>query len=141
VGIYRIDGVIKTSPISSVDPEMWLPDDWSGRFFVTGNGRLGGYKFLIIYRSTRFISPLTITFPLSPWYQAWIMQTSITDPTWTSQIGTNNSHSGSSNPFTFFMPGKKVPPTYYYGSGPHHSYYNGYSAGGRQGISVAYRYR
>ena len=28
----------------------------------------------------------------------------------------------------------------YYGSDPHHSYYDGCSAGGRQGISAAYRY-
>lgn len=28
----------------------------------------------------------------------------------------------------------------YYGASPHHSYYNGCSAGGRQGISVASRY-
>lgn len=35
--------------------------------------------------------------------------------------------------------GKKIATTYY-GALPHHSYYNGCSAGGRQGLSVASRY-
>jgi len=35
--------------------------------------------------------------------------------------------------------GKKLA-SWYYGAEPHHSYYNGCSAGGRQGISVASRY-
>ena len=40
----RVTGVTRTSATSSVDFEMWLPDDWYGRFLVTGNGGLGGCK-------------------------------------------------------------------------------------------------
>lgn len=40
---------------------------------------------------------------------------------------------------TIAVLGKKIASTYY-GTEPHHSYYNGCSAGGRQGISVASRY-
>lgn len=42
--ICRVNGVITTSPTSSVDFEMWLPDVWYGRFLATGNGGLGGCK-------------------------------------------------------------------------------------------------
>ena len=74
-------------------------------------------------------------------------------------IGTNNGHDGFSVPDPFLMPsriesvvdfshrsvhaaaqvGKKIA-TFYYHSEPHHSYFDGCSAGGRQGISIASRY-
>jgi feruloyl esterase len=74
-------------------------------------------------------------------------------------IGTNNGHDGSFTPDPFLNPariesltdfsyravhvaavlGSKIA-TIYYGVSPHHSYYNGCSAGGRQGISVTSRY-
>ena len=74
-------------------------------------------------------------------------------------IGTNNGHDGNFNAPAFLMPsmdetvedfayravhvatqvGKRITSTYY-GSDPHHSYYDGCSAGGRQGISAASRY-
>ena len=74
-------------------------------------------------------------------------------------IGTNNGHDGNDNDAAFLMPSKtetvtdfshravhvaaqvgKNVTSVYYGSNPHHSYYDGCSAGGRQGISVASRY-
>ena len=74
-------------------------------------------------------------------------------------IGTNNGHDGYADADPFFMPsrmesvvdfsyrsthaavqvGKRIA-TFYYHSEPHHSYFDGCSAGGRQGISVASRY-
>ena len=71
-------------------------------------------------------------------------------------IGTNNGHNGSFNGSAFLMNetvvdfshravhvaaqvGKNIA-SIYYGSDPHHSYYDGCSAGGRQGIAAAYRY-
>ena len=74
-------------------------------------------------------------------------------------IATNNGHDGSLVADPFLMPariesvtdfshravhvavkiGKRLA-SRYYGVAPHHSYYNGCSAGGRQGISVASRY-
>ena len=74
-------------------------------------------------------------------------------------IGTNNGHDGNFDNSSFLMPsrsesitdfshrsvhvaaqvGKKIA-SIYYGSDPHHSYYDGCSAGGRQGISAASHY-
>lgn len=75
-----------------------------------------------------------------------------------ASISTNNGHDGTFDPLPFLMPsriesvtdfayravevaavlGKKIAAAYY-GAESHHSYYNGCSAGGRQGISVASR--
>lgn len=74
-------------------------------------------------------------------------------------IETNNGHDGSFTPDPFLNParieslkdfsyravhvaallGNQIA-SVYYGASPHHSYYNGCSAGGRQGISVASRH-
>ena len=74
-------------------------------------------------------------------------------------ISTNNGHDGNFDPLPFLMPsrvesvtdfayravqvaavlGKKIASAYY-DAEPHHSYYNGCSAGGRQGFSVVSRY-
>jgi len=74
-------------------------------------------------------------------------------------IAANGGHDGNVDPTPFLMPtriesltdfshravhvsavlGKQITSTYY-GASPHHSYYDGCSAGGRQGISVASRY-
>jgi len=71
-------------------------------------------------------------------------------------IAANGGHDGSFNGPAFLVPeslidfsyravhvtaelGKKLA-TVYYGCAPHHSYYNGCSAGGRQGLSVVSRY-
>ena len=71
VDICRVNGVIATSPTSSVDFEMWLPDVWYGRFLATGNGGLGGCEPLyqscigMIHYSTLLVLPLTSIY-LSP---------------------------------------------------------------------------
>ena len=74
-------------------------------------------------------------------------------------IGTNNGHNGNFNTSAFLMPAMSETVTdfshravhvaaqvgeeiasVYYGSDPHHSYYDGCSTGGRQGTSAAYRH-
>src|SRR5882757_6672141 len=74
-------------------------------------------------------------------------------------IGTNNGRAGNFNATSFLMPAMtesvtdfshrsihvaavtgKTLTSVYYGSDPHHSYYDGCSAGGRQGISATYHY-
>ena len=42
VDLCRVALSIQTSNTSSVETEMWLPRNWSGRFLGTGNGGLGG---------------------------------------------------------------------------------------------------
>ena len=149
----RVTGIIITSQASSVDFEIWLPDVWYGRFLVSGNGGLGGCK--PSYFSTYLISPLTFSVTLGVDYANLDYGSYMHFAT----IGTNNGHDGLADPSAFLMPamtetvtdfshravhvaaqvGKKVTSAYY-GTDPHHSYYNGCSAGGRQGISVAYRH-
>ena len=46
VNICRVIGVATTSPTSSVDFEMWLPDTWYGRVMTAGNAGLGGCMLL-----------------------------------------------------------------------------------------------
>ena len=42
VDLCRVALSIQTSNTSSVEMEIWLPRNWSGRFLGTGNGGLGG---------------------------------------------------------------------------------------------------
>ena len=103
VDICRVNGVIKTSPTSSVDFEMWLPDIWYGRFLVTGNGGLGGCKFLHqpTYQNNPLLN-LSLHHPslsLSPYCQVWIIQTSITGPIYTlRRSGRTMATTGASTP-------------------------------------------
>ena len=76
-----------------------------------------------------------------------------------ASIGTNGGHNGALDPTPFLLPSKtetlidfsyravhvsvgigKQIASSYYGAAPHHSYYNGCSAGGREGIAVASKY-
>ena len=164
VDICRVNGVITTSVTSSVKFEMWLPEIWYGRFLVTGNGGLGGCKFSNqpAYQYNLLLNASRLTLPIP-----FISVTSGVDYAnldhgsylHFATIGTNNGHDGNFNAPAFLMPamresitdfshrsihvaaqvGKKITSTYY-GSDPHHSYYDGCSAGGRQGISSAAHY-
>ena len=42
--LCRIGLSIRTSEISNVTFEAWLPENWSGRFLATGNGGIDGCK-------------------------------------------------------------------------------------------------
>ena len=42
--LCRVALSIPTSKISSISFELWLPEDWSGRFLATGNGGVDGCK-------------------------------------------------------------------------------------------------
>ena len=45
--ICRVGLSIPTSNRSSISMELWLPEDWSERFLVTGNGGIDGCKLSI----------------------------------------------------------------------------------------------
>lgn len=45
VNLCRVALSIPTSNRSSVVFELWLPEDWSGRFLATGNGGIDGCEF------------------------------------------------------------------------------------------------
>ncbi len=42
VDICRVAMFVKTSDISNITLEAWLPSNWTGRFLSTGNGGLSG---------------------------------------------------------------------------------------------------
>lgn len=46
VNICRVGLAIPTSNRSSISFELWLPEDWSDRFLVTGNGGIDGCEFV-----------------------------------------------------------------------------------------------
>ena len=48
VDLCRVGLSIPTSKRSSISFELWLPEDWSDRFLVTGNGGIDGCESFII---------------------------------------------------------------------------------------------
>ncbi|KIJ56014.1 hypothetical protein M422DRAFT_219295 [Sphaerobolus stellatus SS14] len=123
----RVLAVTNTTLQSAVHWEIWLPDQWFGRFLAVGNGGLGG---CIDYSNVDYGSTLHF-----------------------ATIGSDNGHDGNSgvvflnhpeviNDFAFraihveAVLGKQVVQSYYK-SEPNKSYYLGCSTGGRQGIQSA----
>ena len=124
VDICRVAMFVKTSEISNITLEAWLPTNWTGRFLSTGNGGLSGciqYEDIAYGTSFGFAT-----------------------------VGANNGHNGTSgeafyqNPevvadfayrsvHTGVVVGKSVSKAYY-GSDYTKSYYLGCSTGGRQGF-------
>ena len=51
VNICRVALSIPTSNRSSISFELWLPEDWSHRFLVTGNGGIDGCGFFFLLQS------------------------------------------------------------------------------------------
>ena len=47
VDLCRVGLSIPTSNRSSISFELWLPENWSGRFLSTGNGGIDGCRFFI----------------------------------------------------------------------------------------------
>lgn len=48
VNICRVGLSIPTSNRSSISFELWLPEDWSNRFLVTGNGGIDGCESCVL---------------------------------------------------------------------------------------------
>ncbi|KAM5341456.1 hypothetical protein ACJ41O_014487 [Fusarium nematophilum] len=121
--LCRVILKVATSQRSGIRAEVWLPEDWSGRFLSTGNGGLGG---CIQYEDIDYATSLGF-----------------------AAVGTNNGHDGQTGePFlnnpdiiedfayralhTGVVVGKDISKTFY--GKPHtKSYYLGCSTGGRQG--------
>ena len=49
VNICRVGLAIPTSNRSSISFELWLPEDYSDRILVTGNGGIDGCEFSILF--------------------------------------------------------------------------------------------
>ncbi|KAK7948900.1 tannase and feruloyl esterase [Apiospora aurea] len=125
--VCRIAMSIPTSNRSSITYEMWLPEDWSGRFLATGNGGIGG---CVEYKNLAYGTANGL-----------------------ATVGTNNGHNGTRGD-TFYqnddvvadfgwrslhtsvVVGKKLT-ALFYGAAASKSYFIGCSLGGRQGIHSA----
>ena len=51
VDLCRVALSIPTSNRSSISFELWLPEEWSGRFLATGNGGIDGCEFCFVLLS------------------------------------------------------------------------------------------
>lgn len=127
VDLCRLGLNVTTSDRSDIIMEVWLPQDWSGRFLSTGNGGING---CVGYGDMAYATSLGF-----------------------AATGSNNGHSGQNG--TRFLNnldvvkdysyralttsaevGKKVTDQFY--GEPHEkSYYLGCSTGGRQGFKMA----
>ncbi|KAF7289851.1 Carboxylic ester hydrolase [Mycena indigotica] len=129
VSVCRVEFVTQTSETSAVRAELWLPDEWHGRFLGLGNS---GLSSCMDYAGLNYAS--TVHF---------------------AAIASNGGHDGGTlhflnrpeviNDFSFravhveAVVGKHIVEAYY--QRPHSkSYYLGCSTGGRQGTQAALKY-
>jgi feruloyl esterase len=126
----RVAATLRPSPDSQIDMEVWLPENWNGKFQAVGNGGWAG----------------TISFPA--------MATALQEGYATASNDTG--HKGGNALFAIDHPEKLVDFAYravhemtvqskaiiaaYYSRPARLSYWNGCSTGGRQGLMAAQRY-
>jgi len=125
--LCRIAMLVKTSHISNITLEAWLPTNWTGRFLSIGNGGVSG---CIQYEDIAYATSFGF-----------------------ATVGANNGHNGTSgNAFyenfqivadfayrsvhTGVVVGKEITEAYY-NRNYSKSYYLGCSTGGRQGFKSA----
>ena len=131
----RVKMVLKPSPDSNINAEIWLPaSSWNGKFMAVGNGGFGGS----IQGYGEMANHLALGY---------------------ATAGNDTGHSAADGPGGMFglgHPDKIVDFAYramhemtakskqiideFYGRGPQFSYYKGCSTGGRQGVMAAQRY-
>jgi len=130
VDLCRVAMFVKTSDISNITLEAWLPTNWTGRFLSTGNGGTSG---CIQYEDIAYATSFGF-----------------------ATVGANNGHNGTSGQ-AFYMNtevvadfayrslhtgvvvGKEITKAYYQ-KDYSQSYYLGCSTGGRQGFKEAQDY-
>jgi feruloyl esterase len=126
----RVAATLKPTSDSDIKVEIWMPADWNGDYQAVGNG---GWSGSINYNA---------------------MVNAIAGGYATSS--TDTGHSGSSASFALGHPEKLIDYAYrsehamttlakavigaLYGDAPRYSYWNGCSAGGKQGLKEAQRY-
>jgi feruloyl esterase len=127
----RVALTIKPTSDSDIKVEIWLPaNNWNGKFEANGNGGWNGN-----------IAPATLAAGMRLGYASAM---------------TDTGHEGGSASFAMGHPEKVIDFGYravhemavkgkqivqaFYGREPRYSYWNGCSAGGRQGIMAAQRY-
>jgi hypothetical protein len=134
----RVRGVIKPSPESNIEFEVWMPaSGWNGRYMGVGNGGSGGF---INYAAENGPS------------LAWALRDGFV------ASSTDTGHHGDNDDFSFARGHREQRLDYhyraihetaraakavirtFYGTVAKHSYFSGCSDGGRQGLMEAQRY-
>jgi feruloyl esterase len=126
----RVAAILKPSSDSEIEMEVWMPDNWNGKFQFVGGGGWAG----------------VISYPA--------MATALQEGYATAS--TDTGHKGGNANFAIGHPEKVVDFAYravhestvkaksimtsFYERGPRISYWNGCSTGGRQGLMEAQRY-
>jgi feruloyl esterase len=130
-GVCRVAATLRPSSDSDIKIEVWLPlANWNGKFQAVGNGAFNGT-----------IPTDAMTAALRRGY---------------ATAGTDTGHSGNGAQWALGHPEKVVDFGWravhemtaaskriierFYGTGPRYSYWNGCSAGGRQGMQAAQRF-
>ncbi|KAK7422458.1 hypothetical protein QQZ08_009510 [Neonectria magnoliae] len=121
--LCRVTLQFATSPRSGIKVEVWLPEEWSGRFLSTGNGGLGG---CIQYEDLDYASSLGFaTVATNNGHDGTTGQSFLNNPDVIEDFAYRALHTG-------VVLGKDITKTFY--GKPHtKSYYLGCSTGGRQG--------
>ncbi len=130
-GDLRVPSMCRVAAIVSpaIRFEVWLPEDWNGRFQAVGGGGLAGvisYGAMAQAVSAGFASASTDTGHRSS-DQDWL-----SDPQRRIDYGYRAIHEMT-------LKAKAIIDAHY-GQGPEYSYFNGCSTGGRQGLMEAQRY-
>lgn len=141
VSVCRVNFRVTTSSESSVEIEVWLPENWTGRVLSIGNGGFGGCKYQVTTMIIQAFTEQAIGIPYADieygTYYGF------------ATIGTDNGHSGMSAGAFFHQPdvledfvwralhesvvvGKEITKQFY-GKAHNKSYFLGCSTGGRQG--------
>jgi feruloyl esterase len=127
----QVHGVIKPTPTSAIQFEVWLPrDNWNGRLQVVGNGGLAGtisYAAMATALRAGFATASTDT-----------GHTSSEPPTWLEDRERLIDYSYRGLHLTTTN-AKSLVETYY-SQMPRYAYYTGCSTGGKQGLMEAQRY-
>jgi feruloyl esterase len=126
----RVAAILRPTADSEIEMEVWMPEDWNGKFQFVGGG---GWAGVISYSA---------------------MATALNERYATAS--TDTGHKGGNANFAIGHPEKvtdfayravhettvkaKAIMTSFYDRGPRYSYWNGCSTGGRQGLMAAQRY-
>lgn len=126
----RLNAILRPSPDSEIEIEIWLPASWNGRFLGVGNGGWSGA-----------VVPSALAAGVREGY---------------ATISTDTGHKGPRGEFVLGHPEKAIDFGYravhemtvkgkaivnaYYGAAPRYSYWQGCSSGGKQGLKEAQMY-
>nr|GAT47363.1 predicted protein [Mycena chlorophos] len=124
----RVQFHTNTSAESGIDAEMWLPDEWNGRFMGLGNRGLTG---CIRYDQLEYSSSMLhfATVSTNGGHDGDTAQPLLKNPDSLLDYASRAVH-------TEAVIGKQLLEAYY-GGAANHSYYMGCSQGGRQGVQSA----